>query len=145
VRVAVPSIGVDAPVVAVGVVVETGAMEVPSDVDEVGWYSPGPAPGAGEGSAVLSGHVDSRSQGPGAFFPLEQVEPGAEVAVTLADGSTRAYRVEARRRYPKQELPVNDLFAVTGAPRLILVTCGGAFDTVDRQYSDNVVVYALPV
>ena len=48
------------------------------------------------------------------------------------------------RRYPKATLPVADVFAGDVEPRLVLVTCGGAFDPVSRHYADNVVAYAVP-
>lgn len=143
-RLAIPAIGVDAQVVEVGVAADTGLMEVPSDVATVGWYRFGPAPGAISGSAVLTAHVDSRAQGRGAFFALEQVQPGDTLQVDLADGSARTYEVVGRERVPKAELPTGELFATDGEPRLVLITCGGEFDRQARSYADNVVVYALP-
>ncbi len=144
VRVRVPARAIDAPVVPVGVEPATGGMEIPEDVDDVGLYTPNPAPGAPEGSSVLSGHVDSRVQGRGAFFPLEQVQPGDVVTVDLADGTALDYEVIARTRYPKAELPLAEVFSTAGPHHLTLITCGGAFDSIDRQYQDNVVVVAVP-
>ena len=43
-------------------------MDLPEDVDRVGWYRFGPAPGA-DGSAVLAGHVDDAEQGLGVPWP----------------------------------------------------------------------------
>jgi hypothetical protein len=37
-----------------------------------------------------------------------------------------------------------EVFAVGGPPRLVLITCGGAFDRRTRNYADNVVVFAEP-
>jgi len=145
VRVRAPSVGIDAAIVPVGVDPVTDGMQIPTDVDTVGWYTPNPAPGAAEGSAVLSGHVDSRAQGRGAFFVLEQLQPGDPITVGLADGTVATYEVAARTRYPKAELPLAEVFTTTGPPRLTLVTCGGAFDSLDRRYEDNVVVVAVPV
>jgi len=92
---------------------------------------------------VLLGHVDSSSQGPGAFFHLASLEPGSEIRVVLADGSRRTFRVVARRTYLKSRLPTA-MFARTGRPMLVLVTCGGPFDARVGHYRDNVVVYAAP-
>jgi sortase (surface protein transpeptidase) len=108
----------------------------------VGWYRFSPVPGE-PGSSVLLGHVDSRTQGPGAFFHLVSLEPRSEVRVVLADGSKRVFRVVARRMYLKTRLPAA-LFARTGRPVLVLVTCGGPFDATVGHYRDNVVVYAVP-
>ena len=39
---------------------------------------------------------------------------------------------------------MTEVFGPTPQPRLVLVTCGGSFDSARRHYADNVVVYALP-
>jgi hypothetical protein len=71
VRLTVPALGVDAPLDPVGVAPD-GQMALPDDVDRVGWYRFGPAPGAA-GSAVLAGHVDDAEQGLGALAALRDV------------------------------------------------------------------------
>jgi LPXTG-site transpeptidase (sortase) family protein len=143
-RVRLAGIDADAAVVPVGVD-DRGEMEVPEDVDTVGWYRFGPGPGSGAGSAVLSGHVDDRVQGRGAFYSLTDLAEGDPVQVDLADGTTLDYRVTRVERIDKSVLPVDRLFARAGAPHLTLVTCGGAFDRATRNYRDNVVVTAAPV
>jgi hypothetical protein len=47
-------------------------------------------------------------------------------------------------RVAKAELPLDQIFARDGAPRLTLVTCGGAFNRATSGYTDNVVVTAEP-
>lgn len=141
-RLHAPSIGVDARVVPVGVDTD-GAMEIPIDVDEVGWYRFGPAPG-GPGTAVLAGHVDSRTQGRGAFFDLRRLDVG-DVVIVGFDGSESAWEVVARRQYGKDVIPLDDVFTRDGPPRLALITCGGQFDGGAGRYLDNVVVYAVPL
>ncbi|PVZ06938.1 class F sortase [Actinomycetospora cinnamomea] len=143
VRVRAASVGLDAPVVGVGVT-DDGLMEVPERVAEVGWYRFGPRPGAPDGSAVLAGHVDDRVQGEGAFADLSRMRPGDEVAVDGSAGPV-VLRVTEVRTYTKDTLPLADLFRETGPPRLVLVTCDGPFDTDARSYRDNLVVYAEPV
>ncbi|MBW0090399.1 class F sortase [Pseudonocardia sp. KRD-184] len=142
-RVRLASLDVDVEVVDVGVD-DRGEMEVPQDVSTVGWYRFGPRPGAAAGSAVLSGHVDDRVQGEGAFHRLSELIPGDPVEVELADGAVVAYVVDRVRRIAKEELPVDELFARDGAPVLTLVTCGGDFDREARSYRENVVVTASP-
>ena len=53
------------------------------------------------------------------------------------------YVVQAVRSYPKAALPV-EVFDRSGAPRLVLITCGGSFDRRTRHYADNIVAYAVP-
>src|SRR5688572_7963661 len=57
-RLVVPSIGVDAPVIAVGLD-EEGRMLSPEGPDPVGWYTFSPTPGQ-PGNTVISGHRDWR-------------------------------------------------------------------------------------
>lgn len=141
-RLRIPAIGVDAAVGPVGVEPD-GQMTVPTDVDEIGWYRHGPVPGT-TGSAVLAGHVDSRTQGRGAFFSLDRLAPGDEVEVTDVDGATTTWVVTGRQTIDKDVLPVEEVFRRDGPARLVLVTCGGAFDGSARSYRSNVIATAEP-
>ena len=53
----------------------------------------------------------------------------------LYDGFLRSYRKDA--------LPTS-LYSRRGAPRLVIVTCGGPFDRRTGRYRDNVVLTAVP-
>jgi sortase (surface protein transpeptidase) len=139
-RLRIDAIGVDAPILPVGVA--GGTTEVPADVDEVGWYRFGGRPGV-SGPTLLLAHVSSGTQGPGAFFRLQELAPGDNVIVEMRDGSSSGFRVIARRLYAKEALP-DHLFSRTGPAMLALVTCGGRFSEATGRYEDNVVVYAVP-
>ncbi len=134
--------GIDASVVPVGLRSD-GAMGIPHDVRQVGWYEPGPLPGR-PGAAVFAGHVDSATQGPGAFFDLRLLELGDEVEVVHRDGSSSTWVVHARQSHRKEDLPIDAIFTADGDPRLVLITCGGDFDVEGGRYLDNVVVHAHP-
>ena len=140
-RLSAPTAAIDADVVPVGVTPD-GAMVVPEDVDEVGWYRHGPGLGDSTGSVVLAGHVDSRTQGRGAFFTLRDLAPGDELRVAGADGTTTSWVVTGRSTIDKDEIPLDELFRRDGPPRLVLVTCGGDFDAARRSYRSNIVVTA---
>jgi hypothetical protein len=142
----IPSIEVTSTVVAVGLEPD-GAMEIPSDVRTVGWYDPfagaGLAPGE-PGTAVIAGHVDSRTQGRGAFWLLRDLVPGDIVEVLHADDTVSVWRIEEVVRYPKTDIPIADIFTFDGPSRLALITCGGEFDRSSGSYLDNYVVTAVP-
>ncbi|HEX6254446.1 MAG TPA: class F sortase [Euzebyales bacterium] len=121
-----------------------GKMTVPVDISRIGWYEYGPAPGDDAGSAVLTAHIDSRTQGKGVFYHLDALEAGAIVEVDMSDGTTRAFVVDEIRQIPKVDLPTGDIFRRDGDPRLALITCGGEFDPSSRHYRDNIVVFATP-
>lgn len=136
------AIGVDLPVVAVGVA-DDGQMELPRTVQEVGWYSYGPRPGDREGTTVLAGHVDTRADGLGPFVRLRDLRRGDELILTDARGRDRRYLVTAVEDVEKSELALERLFRRDGAPELRVVTCGGPFST-RTGYRDNLVVSARP-
>ncbi len=136
----VPAIGIAAPgLVDLGLDAD-GRLQAPEDFAQVGWYAGGPAPGD-PGPAVLVGHVDSW-QGPAVFFRIRELQPGAEISVPRADGSTVVFVVDAVEQYPKDAFPAERVYAPTADPQLRLITCGGAFDRSARSYLDNIVVYA---
>ena len=142
-RVRVVALGVDAPVVRESVD-RGGALTLPEDPRTIGWWGAGAAPGAPLGTIVLAGHVDSEQEGAGALFPLARTPVGARVVLS-GPGGDATYVVQARRRFAKDDLPWRELFRQDVETRLLLVTCGGDFDRATRHYTDNVVVYAVPV
>jgi hypothetical protein len=116
-----------------------GTVQVPTDIQQPGWYRLGPSPGQ-EGSAVILGHVDSY-QGPAVFFKLRSLVAGDMVDVTLADGVDAQFKVTSVAMYLKTDFPDQAVYASQGFSALQLVTCAGAFDTQTGHYLSNIVVY----
>jgi hypothetical protein len=141
-RVLVPSLGIAARVVSVGVTPRSGELALPPDPSTVAWYRFGAAPGEA-GSAVLAAHVDLAGRR-GVFFSLGRLRVGARVTVDDAAGHAHRFIVVARRSYLKRRLPLALIFASRGRPFLTLVTCGGVFDAATRHYESNIVVFAVP-
>ena len=144
VRIEILALDVDAPIRALGVVSETGHMEVPASAKEVGWYRFGPVPGR-PGSAVLAAHVDVAGEGPGIFFNLDRLRTGDQVSVGFEDGTSLPFVVSHAERVPKGDLNFDSVFSPVGEPLLRLITCGGDFDRSLRSYDDNLVVTAHPL
>jgi hypothetical protein len=143
VRVTIAGRGGPIPVVPVGVV-DNGRLEVPDDPHHVGWWAGGAAPGDPAGSVVLAGHLDSADQGLGVFATLLTVRTGQSVVVRDATGQQHRYQVTTRRSYPRDQLPTW-VFQRGGPPRLMLLTCGGRYDTSRHHYTRTVVVLARPI
>lgn len=120
-----------------------GSLAVPDDPSQVGWWDAGAAPGSPAGSVVLDGHVDTTA-GPGALFRLTQLKPGDTISLTTTGQQRLTYAVTGRRIIRKAAGLPGDLFATTGAPRLVLITCGGPFNRRTHSYQDNIVVFATP-
>ncbi|MDP9408649.1 MAG: class F sortase, partial [Actinomycetota bacterium] len=135
----VERVGIDGPIVTLGRQAN-GAMETPSDPDDVGWYTGSPQPGV-LGPSVLAGHVTWNGRET-VFFRLGDVRAGDEIEVDRADGSTAVFRVTKVETYPKDEFPTVSVYSNTETAALRLITCGGEYDPKKRYYASNVVVYA---
>ncbi|MFF0338573.1 DUF4142 domain-containing protein [Kribbella sp. NPDC004875] len=120
-----------------------GQLQVPTTKADVGWWAAGAAPGSAGGTVLLAGHVDT-TRGRGVFAALSEVPVGAKVAVTAGDGDVHWYRIVARRTYRQEALP-SDLFHGAAKPRLALVTCTGSYDRKAHRYSQNLVLYGVPL
>jgi LPXTG-site transpeptidase (sortase) family protein len=135
----IPAIGVNAPIVALGVN-KDGTVGVPSlaDVQEVGWYKYGAEPGR-PGPTIFLGHVDSYT-GPAVFYRLYLIARGDHVYVR-AGGRSVTYAITSMRQVSKQAFP-SSIYNPGGPPKLYLITCAGAFDYVTRHYDDNIIITA---
>jgi hypothetical protein len=142
VEVAIPRLEVRSRLVPLGVDA-AGAMEVPQTARVAGWYTRGPTPGA-LGPSVIAGHVDLDGE-PGVFYRLGTMRVGDRVAVSRADGRTAIFSVTRVAKYAKAGFPTAAVFGSIDHAGLRLITCGGAFDESQRQYVDNIVVFATLV
>ncbi|WP_219417118.1 class F sortase [Pseudonocardia nigra] len=138
-RIRIPALAVDAALVELGLQPD-GTMEVPADGTVAGWYTGAPTPGE-LGPAVIAAHVDWKGA-PGVFARLHALQPGTDVAVQRADGTTALFRVRHVEQYAKDRFPTEAVYGDLDHAGLRLITCGGEFDEEARSYRDNVVVYA---
>jgi sortase A len=139
VRVRIPAINVDAPIVNVGLRRDK-TMDIPSTVDEVGWFEPGFVPGEA-GNAVFAGHLDTISGRPAVFWDLRRLKNGDIVEVEHEDGSVRRFRVRDRATYPMDDAPMEKIFGSATGSHLNLVTCNGQWQDALQTYTRRLVVY----
>ncbi|MTD56427.1 class F sortase [Amycolatopsis pithecellobii] len=117
-------------------------IEVPP-VDQplqAGWYRYSPVPGQ-VGPAVILGHIDGNHQ-KGIFWRLRDVKAGDQVRIGQANGAALTFAVTKVDQVAKKEFPTDAVYGDTPDPELRLITCGGAYDAANRNYLDNVIVYA---
>jgi len=140
-RIAIPAIGVDAPVHGVGLAGD-GTIAVPAANvrNEAGWYDESPTPGQ-YGPSVVVGHVDTAT-GPAVFAKLASVKPGERIEVTRRDKSVAVFAVDSVEQFGKDALPTERVYADFSRPGLRLITCGGRWVGGATGYEDNVVVFA---
>ena len=122
-----------------------GLLDVPEDIEVAGWWRGAARLGDPFGSILVAAHVDSTTQGLGPFAELLSVAPGSRVRLTSA-GLVQTYAVRSRRLLPQGTLDSGSgLFDVSGAPRLVLVTCAPPYDASRGGYQNLAVVTAVPV
>ncbi|MFD5938110.1 class F sortase [Streptomyces griseus] len=142
-RVEVPSVGIEAPVIARGLD-RDGAIDPPpyGMPKTAGWYGDGTEPGA-KGAALFVGHVDTDTE-PAVFYGLSAVKPGARIEVARTDGSVAEFTVEDVRLVPRTRFDAQQAYGPRedGRAELRLITCGGTYDHRTRSYTANVVVSA---
>ncbi len=139
VRIAIPAIGVNAPVVSLGLNAD-GTLEVPSSFSVAGWWSGGPFPGQ-IGPAVIVGHVSSVA-GPGVFYKLGDLVPGDRVTITAPSGTVSTFSVVRSLEVSKDAFPTQLVYGPVSDPELRLITCSGSFNSSTGHFVDNLIVFA---
>ncbi|AKZ56953.1 putative lipoprotein [Streptomyces ambofaciens ATCC 23877] len=136
----IPAIGVDTPVMRLGLAAD-GTVEVPpvTDDDRAGWYRHSPTPGQ-RGPSVVLGHVTVGAHGDGVFRHLARLHRGDRVEARLENGTTARFTVTAVRTVAKADFPTEDVYGDVDGPELRLITCGGP--RVGEEYRDNVIAFA---
>ncbi|WP_093800949.1 class F sortase [Streptomyces sp. Wb2n-11] len=140
VRIRIPAVRVDAPVMRLGLGPD-GSLDVPPAANRnvAGWYEDGTPPGA-EGASVVVGHVDN-ARGPAVFYHLGALKKGHTVEVDRRDGSTAVFTIDAIEVYDNEDFPEQRVYGASGRAELRVITCGGAFSE-ETGYEGNVVAYA---
>jgi sortase (surface protein transpeptidase) len=147
-RLIVEAIGIDAPVVALGVD-ENGIPQVPYDPYEVAWYNWSSLPGHGS-NAVFAGHFDWTINGQpviGVFYSLSDLTPGDIIEVKLEDGTDYKYSVIGNLAIPDGDPQIMELMGATPTDMVTLITCGGVWtpdpsDPLGGRYDHRQVVRA---
>lgn len=145
VRLEIPQLDVSSDLLQLGLNPDQTVQVPPLDKDSrAGWYKYSPTPGQ-LGPSVLLGHVDSAEYGPGIFFRLGALRPGATLTVTRSDRTAAVFRVDRVVSYPKDHFPTLEVYGNTDSAQLRLITCGGKFDLSSHNYESNIVAFATLV
>lgn len=140
VRLRIPAIGVDTPVMRLGLASD-GSVQVPpiEAHDRAGWYEHSPAPGQ-TGPSVILGHVTVGSYGDGVFRRMEELRRGDRIVARLENGGSAEFAVTSVRTVSKDDFPTEAVYGNVNRPELRLITCGGP--RTGAGYRDNVIVFA---
>lgn len=145
-RLVIKSQNVDSRVVPVGMT-KNRALEIPENIEMLGWYRYSARPASSVGAMVLVGHRDGVEQGKGALYDLANMQLGDTIEVTDTLNRLTKYSVIARSVISKDEFARRspDIFSVMGPKRLRLISCGGYYDADQGGYQSNVIITAKPI
>ncbi len=138
----IPSLGVEAPIEALGKLPGANQLDVPMPRN-IGWYDIYDKPGFGT-SSLYSAHKDWYPDIRGPFYELTELQDGDHVVVVMDDGREYVYEVFFQRRFEAGAVPMADLISPHEAedPELlrpageewaVLITCGGDFIEVEED------------
>jgi len=128
VRMTIEKIGLDGPVVAMGLD-EQHVPRVPDNPNDIVWYDFSTPPGWGS-NAVFSGHVDWTVNGvpvTGVFYDLRKVEVGDIIKVRLGDNTEYQYQVSANVALPYDDPKALEAMGATPTEMITIITCGGTW------------------
>ena len=134
----IPALQIEAAIQQVGVTPE-GAMAVPTNITDVGWFKDGTLPG-GVGSAVISGHLNGENNEVGVFARLRNIKVADMIYITSDDGSIHAFQVRMIRNYEPGR--ADEVFTQNDTARLNLITCEGGWDPKKESYNKRLVVFS---
>jgi hypothetical protein len=126
-----------------------GFMGLPQGKDDVVLYDfslhppLGGLPGRG-GTSILAGHLDYLPNFRGVFWDLARAREGDIIDYYREDGSRYSYQVAWVNLIPSDEL-LNQYATSTDPETMILITCEGNWDTVQRNYDKRALVYAVAI
>lgn len=140
VRLKIPRIKVDAALSYVGLTPQ-GALAVPIDPTDAGWYDRGTIPGQA-GIAVIDGHLNQKGGRPAVFDKLHKLRSGDSLYVEDQNGATTAFVVRNIRVYRRDETVPVVFTSTDGGAHLNLITCEGIWDEARHSYSGRLVVFA---
>ena len=115
-------------------------MKVPSNNIDVAWFNLGSKPGD-IGSAVIVGHLDSKTGEPAVFWNLNKLEIGDDIFVTDSNNNKKRFQVVSSQKYETETAPMERIFGASDDAYLNLITCGGVWDKTKNNYSERFVVF----
>jgi LPXTG-site transpeptidase (sortase) family protein len=142
VRLAIPSINLDTPVVQGGIVQDSQGDAIWQTLPFVAvHYGDLTALIGAQGNAVISGHVVTINEG-NVFRSLYRVGTDDQIEVWDQEDREYDYHVVDIRLVPPTDISVME---PTPDETLTLITCGGTFDRIHRAFSERLIVTAKPL
>jgi sortase (surface protein transpeptidase) len=140
----IPSLGVDARVLSVGVNSQ-GALETPNNIYDAAWYNESGQPGQ-PGAMLIDGHISSWTAH-GVFYGLKDLKPGDAIQIVRGDGAIFNYQVVESQTYNVANVDMTAAMTpiVPGTPGLNLISCSGDVIAGTSEFNERIIVFAKQV
>lgn len=139
VRLLIPSIGVDAPIISIGTASD-GSIGVPSGPYETAWFNASPRPGE-KGSSIITGHFGRwRSGAESVFDNLNKLKPGDKIYVRDENGNLISFTIQETQVYKSSD-SVPEIFEANGY-YLNLITCNGTWLPDKKTFTNRLIVFS---
>ncbi|MDP3957897.1 MAG: sortase [bacterium] len=143
VRLKIPKLSVDAGFQHTGLTSD-GAMEIPDNIVDVGWFTGSARPGE-HGTAVVTGHVAQIRGGimtkPGVFSDLNELRAGDTLYVQNDKGESITFIVRESRNYDPATNAIDVFTSKDNGVHLNLITCEGAWNPDQLSYTQRLVIF----
>lgn len=139
-RLRIPKINIDTSIERVGLTSD-GAVDVPKNPANAGWFDRGPRPGE-RGSSVIDGHYGWRENAETVFNNLSKLGKGDKIYVENERGATTVFVVRKKREYAPDAHAPEIFISNDGKAHLNLITCEGVWDHISNSYPKRLVVFA---
>ena len=136
----IPAIHLDVPLESIGRT-KSGALDVPKDFTNAGWFNLGPRPGE-EGNAVIDGHYGWKNGVPAVFNLIHTLHIGDTIFVNDTEGKTVSFSVHEIRTYDPAMDAQGVFVSRDTKAHLVLITCSGIWIPSLHTYSNRFVIFA---
>lgn len=138
-RLVIPRLDIDASIQTIGLASD-GAIGIPTNYTDVGWFSGSAQPG--RGNTIVVGHRDTRVFAPGVFRNLFLLSAGDDIYMYDENGAASHFRVMSQKTYYEDTDRLAEIVGSADRPRLTLITCEGIWNQSIRRYDQRLVVFA---
>ncbi len=141
---AIPSLNITKARVMRSSVELNGSIELPKTIWDGGWYESSALPTDRQGAVLIIGHVQGETS-PGLFYDLYKLQTGAEIVLTLGDGTVVRYKVVAKQDVLDDNIDKSGVLSSrdTSAASLTLMTAVGERNPTTGQYEKRQAVFAI--
>jgi sortase A len=139
--IAIPAIGISNTRVLNLGLTSSGAIAVPDNIYDTGWYDGSSKPGQA-GAMFIYGHVSSWTAD-GVFYNLKKLKSGGTITITRGDNKTYTYQVVSTKVYPYNDVNMSQVLAPVNSnkPGLNLMTCTGQVIKGTSEFNERLVVF----